>query len=365
MAMTATTTVRSVDKIALRSQSSVPVLTLTIWMCAVATVAGGAMVDLRASQADVDACRAAVERARDPEEAKSCFERWRAGMGRAELTRMALQGSPIARLLAIDALLFDRSPRQSLTLDSRPLALEPSGREQLLASILHVLSLPPGTLSVMARYMAHELLWALAGGDMRTAIAYADRLPSLRARFQTSAALKLRDARAYGAVRAPRQAAIAWLVAAVAALAGALMRRGRRPLLAVALSGAAWAGLTQTSHDIWALPPPPLAFVTLWFVPLFAAVLLYAAMIAVAPASPAAVRFVLLPLASAVVAGAIEWKVMQRLGTTGEGLDLIFGPLAATICAGTWALVLAATDAATRRFFTPPAGRRPAPHPTA
>jgi len=222
----------------------------------------------------------------------------------------------------------------------------------------------PETISSSIAYQLNALLYDIAGGDMRLALEHADRIatPASRSvndgRLDASRALASRDARAYAALRGPRQAALAGALAGGALLL-LVFPPARAAAVAAALPLGAWAAWSLSIGAVRELPPLELAPLTV----------VGSAAIAAALASGAAVlwrgrghaRGAIGALLSGVgatgvaavaaffICGVARWQDVFPVG--GEAWELILEPIGAALAAVPLAaLGLAGAAAATMLF---------------
>lgn len=343
-----------------------------------------ALAALGALPDDPARCLDAAGRGWDAVAAAPAFACWRARASGEALMRAALTGSPVVRTLAMAALLERprglREPLVRLPARIAPpppprppgnaaamVASQPSKetaqevmprfdeatRRGLLAAAVEVLSRParafpdrPNAISQSVAGRLNELLYEIAGRDMRLALAYADRIttPGARTRndgrFAASHALWRDDPRAYEAQRRPRQALLAAALALAAVILAFFPSVGAAGI-AAAVPPAAWALWTLRAGGVRELPPLALAPLTV----VGSASLAAGLVAAIAelwrrrsgrPGWPAAllVGALAIGVAGAVAflaCGAARWYDVYPIG--GEGWELIFDPLGAAIIA--------------------------------
>lgn len=270
-----------------------------------------------------------------------------------------------ALLMALDGLARPQRDARSLVVfdDPAPVVFPPDLRDRLLDSIVRLLSSPDDRLPGGARWRAQDTLWTVAGRDMRLALTYGDRVTPLAARVRVSASLARQDARAYGAVRGPRQAGMALAIAAAAVLLLARRPAWRRPVAAIAISGVAWGIVSYHGTGVWTLPPLPLAFATPWCIALVGTGVVFAAHFAVVPRPDAVIRFGLAPFIATVVGAIASWTMLDRGLWPPEDLGLmgVVLPFYVGIGAGLWSVALALIDAVAfaRPRLIPPAADHP------
>ena len=335
-------------------------------------------------------CLAAASRCWDFSAAAPVFACWRARASTGALQQAALTGTPVVRALALAALF--EAPRgageplvhwpgafappppiasggiPAKATTSRPAEAPPrppapatdeAMRYRLLDSAVGVLSHTPraladrpGAISSSVAQRVNDLLFEVAGRDMRLSLTHADRIvtPGGRTRhdgrFAASAALWRADARAYAAVRRPRQALLAAGIALVAAALASLRTVGSAGV-AAAVPLALWALWTLRADSVRELPPLPLAPLTVAGSASLAAALVCGAVELwrnhrARPASGLTyvVRAGVIGLAGAlgfVLCAAPRWLDVYPVGT--EGWELVFEPLGAALVAAVLAPV--------------------------
>lgn len=359
-----------------------------------------ALAKLDALPADPQQCFDAAARSWELSTAALALGCWRAQASREGLLQAALEAPPVVRALTITAL-FERPAQRDLPLVRFPqtqappppiaapgvrpsIALLPppapappqfdvQTRRRLLDSTVQVLSRAsrghlarPETISGSVAYQLTELLYDIAGGDMRLALEHADRIstPASRSvndgRLNASRALAGRDARAYASVRAPRQAALAGALCACA-LFLLVFTQTRAAALAAALPLGAWAAWSLSVGAVRELPPLVLAPLTIVGSAAISAALVTGAATLWRSRGHAQgwVGALVTGLAATGVAaaaafffcGAMRWYDVFPIG--GEGWELIFDPLGAALAAlPLAALGLAGAAAATMIFPT-------------
>jgi hypothetical protein len=261
-----------------------------------------ALAALKSLPDDPQQCFEAAARTREAHAAALAIGCWRAQASREALLQAALEAPPMVRALAI-ASLFERPaprdaplvrlprtvvPAQPVSPGARasvgilpqssapaaPPAFDEATRKRLLDSAVQVLSravrghgAKPDTIAPSVADRLNALLFEVAGGDMRLALEYADRIatPASRSnndgRLTASAALSRSDARAYEDARRPKQAMLAATLAACALVLLAFpLTRGAA--VAAALPLAAWAVWSLYVGGVRELPPLALAPLT-------------------------------------------------------------------------------------------------------
>jgi hypothetical protein len=341
-----------------------------------------ALASLAALPDDPALCLDAAGRGWDGFAVSPAFACWRARASDATLTEAAVTGPPIVRTLAMAAL-FERpsardqplvrftprlapppppGPARAATIvavpprtppPEAPARFDEETRRRLLASAVEVLSHParalpdrPNAISHAVAARLNGLLLAIAGGDMRLALDHADRIATSGGRtpndgrLAASQALWRADARAYEAMRRPRQTRLAAAIALLAA-ALAVFPALRVAAVAAAVPPAAWAIWTLAASGVRELPPLGLAPLTVVGSASLAAAFVAALATAWRERSgrhawPAGLLFgtgatIVAGMAAFFVCGAARWFAVYPVG--GEGWELIFEPLAATIVA--------------------------------
>lgn len=264
-----------------------------------------ALAALKALPDDPRQCFEAAARSWEAHAAALAFACWRAQASREALVQAALEAPHVVRVLAMAAL-FERPPARDLpvvrfpqpsappppappgarasiavvpppaaTPAPAPPAFDDQTRKRLLESAVQVLSraaraypAKPDTVSPSLAYQLNSLLFDLAGGDMRLALQYGDRIVTRASRsvndgsLAASYALQNRDARGYEMLRRPKQAMLAAALAACALLLLAFPQT-RAAAVAAALPPAAWALWTLSIGGVRELPPLVLAPLTI------------------------------------------------------------------------------------------------------
>lgn len=328
-----------------------------------------ALARLNALPTEPERCFALAERTYEAQPASLALGCWRAQANEKALLRAATSAAPTVRALALAALLEEpRSAERKIALSkvvvvappSAAVRLDPSVREPLLASAVQVLSTP---LSSLLAWQTQELLLALAGGDMRLALAYADRIrtPFARSassgRLAASQALARQDPAAYAGARRLRQAGVAAALGALALVAGAALTRRRAPALAAAIPLFAWGAATFFLSGARELPPLELAPLTAGGSAAIAAALV-GMLAALAREHGAGRRRAVAVLLGAGALGAAaigafalcaaaRWTGAFPIG--GEGWDGIFEPVGAALAAPVLLLLGLAAAAIARR----------------
>jgi len=317
-----------------------------------------ALEQLGAPPTDPTRCREIVRRGWEPQAQSPCFERWRATVGSADVLAAALEGPGVQRILAIETMLAasDDTARRLVKGQTMPLRpIDDDLRPRLLASLVEVLSAPPGDISSTIVYLAQGALSDIAGGNMALALEHADAIGPLSGRLETSAHLARQDFPAYAAVRRPRQAAVFLAVAALGVLM-AIWAAGRRAGMPIAASGLALAGATVVATSARTLPPPPLWLLTAPAIGVLTAGAV-AALAALRPAGRArsalaglglsAVQIVAATVGAIVICG---WTRSGGLFPAGPGgWELLFEPIASGMLAGVWSFLLVLADYGLRR----------------
>ncbi len=361
-----------------------------------------ALAKLGALPTEPQQCLDAAARSWEISAAALAFGCWRAQASREALVQAALEAPPVVRALAIAAL-FERPARRDVPLirfaqmqaPLPPVALpgarpsiasipqpapapappqfDAQTRRRLLDSAVQVLSRAsrghlarPETVSGSLAFQLNELLYDIAGGDMRLALEHADRVatPASRSvndgRLAASHALSRSDPRAYEKARRPGQAALAGALAACALLLLAFPLT-RAAAVAAALPLGAWAAWSASVGTVRELPPLALAPLTI-----VGSAAIVAALVAGAAAlwrsrghAPGGIGALVTGAAATGIAavaafffcGAMRWYDVFPVG--GEGWELIFDPLGAALAAlPLAALGFAGAAAATMVFPT-------------
>jgi HEAT repeat protein len=316
-----------------------------------------ALDEMGAPLSDPATCRHVVEHAFEPQTARACFERWRASVTIDAVRQAALEGGPVLRILAIEALIGPSSKGRLLVPGATPPDVDAALQPQLLESIRDLLSTT--TASAIVPWMAQQALWQASGHDTATALAYADGATTLPARYAASVELHRRDPTAYAAVRRPGQLVAASSVALTGVLL-ALVPGLRRAGLLVVMTGLAWALWTWRTTAVRELPPPPLAWLTVPAIALLSAgaSLVLVSWIGSVRRVSGARRAILLTagvvLATLLAFVVTGWSRLSRtFPVVGEGLESIVEPIAAAVLACVWAGVLVAADLALGRRARP------------
>lgn len=341
-----------------------------------------ALAALKALPDDPRQCFEAAARSWEAHAAALAFACWRAQASREALLQAALEAPHVVRVLAMAAL-FERPPardlpvvrfpqpsappppappgaRASIAVVPQPAAPAPAPpafddqtRKRLLESAVQVLSraaraypAKPDTVSPSLAYQLNSLLFDLAGGDMRLALQYGDRIVTRASRsvndgsLAASYALQNRDARGYEMLRRPKQAMLAAGIAACALLF-VMFPLTRRAAVAAALPPAAWAVWSLAIGGVRELPPLALAPLTIaGSASIVAAVVAAAAVLwrerghAQGWAGAILVGGGAMGVAVAAaffVCGAARWYDVFPI--TSEGWELIFDPIGAALVA--------------------------------
>jgi hypothetical protein len=341
-----------------------------------------ALAALKALPDDPRQCFEAAGRSWEAHAAALAFACWRAQASREALRQAALEAPHVVRVLAMAALL-ERPPARDLPLvrfpqaavapppappgatapvavlpqpaspAPAPPAFDDATRKRLLESSVQVLSraaraypAKPETISPSLAYQMNSLLFDVAGGDMRVALQYADRIVTRASRsvndgrLAASDALWRTDSSAYEKLRRPRQALLAAALAACALLLLAFPQT-RGAAVAAALPLAAWAVLTLSIGGVRELPPLTLAPLTI-----IGSASIVAAIIAAAAAMLrerghaqgwagaivlGAGAIGVAAVAAFFVCGAARWYDVFPI--MGEGWELIFDPIGAALAA--------------------------------
>jgi hypothetical protein len=341
-----------------------------------------ALAALKALPDDPQQCFDAAARSWEAHAAALAFGCWRAQASREALLQAALEAPHAVRALAMTAL-FERPAAGELPLVRFPQAAVPAPpappgarasiarvpqpqapapappafddptRRRLLESAVQVLSRAaraypprPETISPSLAYQMNSLLFDVAGGDMRLALQYADRIATRASRsindgrLAASDALWRSDARAYETLRRPRQAMLAAALAACALLLLAFPQ-ARAAGVAAALPLAAWALSTLGIGGVRELPPLALAPLTIvGSASIVAAITAAAAMLlrsrGLAPGWTGALllgagAIGVAAVAAFFVCGATRWYDVFPIMS--EGWELIFDPIGAALAA--------------------------------
>ena len=358
-----------------------------------------ALAELDALPTDRARCLDAAGRGWDPGAITPAFTCWRAGADHAALVEAATRGRYPVRALAMAALAPPSEPRAPglMRIPERiappppptsggaasavavlppppPRAalqtIDAATGGRLLESAVELLSRPARAFPDRADAISHgvasrvnDLLYVLAGGDMRRALSYADRIrtPGARTpndgRFAASYALHRADPDAYAAVRRPRQALLASALA-VLALSLAFLRPARYAAVAASLPLAAWTMWTLGAGGVRELPPLELAPMTVVGSASIAAALVAAGVVLWRARGGAAgwVRGLragggavgIAALAGFFGCGMLRWYDVFPIG--GEGWELIFDPIGAALLAGVLAALGVAAAALAKRL---------------
>jgi HEAT repeat protein len=311
---------------------------------------------------DPHRCRAAIERAWEPQPARFCFERWRASVDREALVEAATNAPPVLRILAIEALIEPPVQRQIVSRSvSGPPPMDPQLRSRLLTSLRELLSTPRSELGPIMPHLAQEALWEVSGYDVPTALEYADAISPLSARFAASERLASHDAAAYARIRRPDQIGVA-LAVAVAGLALALLPAARPTAFCVTLSAVIWALWIARAMSVRDLPPPPIWL--MFFTVPAVSLLTGAGIVSVSTwlrqqwmvSGLKAFAFVAATVLGAgfvalIIAG---WaRSVPLFPSSNSGWDTMFEPIAAGLLAMVWAAFLVATISIARRVARP------------
>jgi hypothetical protein len=335
-----------------------------------------ALAALKALPDNPRQCFEAAGRSWAAHAAALAFACWRAQASREALLQAALEAPHVVRVLAMAAL-FERPPARDLPVVrfSQPSAPPPPAfdeqtRKRLLESAVQVLSraaraypAKPDTVSPSLAYQLNSLLFDLAGGDMRLALQYADRIVTRASRsvndgsLAASYALQNRDARAYETLRRPKQAMLAAAIAACALLF-VMFPLTRSAAVAAALSLAAWAVWTLSTGGVRELPPLALAPLTIIGSASIVAAIIAAAATLLRERGHAqgwtgalvlgAGAIAVAAVAAFFVCGAARWYDVFPI--TSEGWELIFDPIGAALAAVPLTALGLAGAAGARRF---------------
>lgn len=299
-------------------------------------------------------CGDIVARSWEPGAARGPFACWREGATDLQLIDAAISSPGLLRVLALRALVA-----------APPITIDEASRERLLDSVVELLSRPSGAmpgpnaeLSTSAVWMLHDVLWELAGQEMRTALRYADEIGTqgmrytTQGRFGASYALFHKDSEGYMDYRRPRQLGLG-VLCVIAFSALMLWRRTRRLGLALTVAALAWILWSLGAEQLRELPPPPLQFLTLSAIGSASAGFTVATFALLErrpwPRSAAAVlvRTGLAALGAGVLAfflcGYTRWSGVFPIG--GEGWELIFDPIGSAVIAIPTAIALSLLDA--------------------
>jgi len=313
---------------------------------------------------DPEECRALVGRVWDEIVAAQMIDCWRptarilAAPGsfadpaaRDQVIGLALNGTVPERAAALVALAAPVARRTAgRSSIGAPPALEASVRDRLLEGAASTLS-EPGAISRSSEAAVERAIWQLSGRSMPIALAVADRVTPIAARYRTSSAIANADVATYERTRRRGQLVVVLSIAAGLALLG-LLRRARRAAWLLAAGVAAWAVWIMQATGARDLPPPPLQFVTVGALGCVGAGVVTAVVAALWPRgggrAATAVGFLLTPAIAGAVAATVCFVTRStKVFPSDVGRwELIFDPLGALILAVLVAIALLVVDAA-------------------
>ena len=325
-------------------------------------------------------CFTAMQRAHEASVAEPAFACWRRAATPSTLLDTALRGPAIPRVLATMFLIREAQPpprsvdRYRKAFPPSPAAARPGDqqamvsapvmrfggsaqdpphftpelRNALLRSMVEALS-QNESLGDSTTGATQQALWEISGHDMASAIASADQISGMAARFQMSEALSRFDAGAYFRYRRRRQALLAAGIAALM-LVMALASGVRRSALICAVAAAGWACASLYADSVRELPPPPLQLLSVSAIGFLCGGAVAAAFARFRSPGTGYLKGVLYSvgaagsagLVAAIVCGSTRNSRLFPVGT--EGWELIFDPAGAFIVATAVALLLAALD---------------------